>query len=198
MSTVLSWPISLSTPWNCRTIPPAVTAMLCRVPALARRPPPAAPRLHPLEEVLPPRTGLRLQAGLARALRAASASWPVRWRGQHSPDRQAAVVGPAHPSSWPGIRRCRDRGRPARRSSAAPASAVSVRRRRSPLPRRRRRPRPRRPGRLAPGSGLACRMALLSSSLTTSTASPTAPSKMPAAVRSAASRCRATATLAGA
>jgi hypothetical protein len=49
-----------------------------------------------------------------------------------------------------------------------------------------------------PGSGLACRMALLSNSLTTSTASPTTPSKIPAAVSSAASRWRATATLAGA
>jgi len=51
---------------------------------------------------------------------------------------------------------------------------------------------------LSPGSGRACRMALLSSSLTTRTASPTAASKMPAAVRSAASRRRTTPTLAGA
>jgi hypothetical protein len=51
---------------------------------------------------------------------------------------------------------------------------------------------------LEPGRGRACRMALLSSSLTTRTASPTAPSNTPAAVRSAASRRRATATLAGA
>ena len=50
----------------------------------------------------------------------------------------------------------------------------------------------------APGSGLACRIALLSNSLTTRTASPTAASKIPAALRSAASRWRATATLAGA
>lgn len=51
---------------------------------------------------------------------------------------------------------------------------------------------------LAPGRGLACRIALLSSSLTTRTASPTTPSNTPAAVSSAASRRRATATLAGA
>jgi hypothetical protein len=51
---------------------------------------------------------------------------------------------------------------------------------------------------LEPGRGLACRMALLSSSLTTRTASPTTPSNTPAAVSSAASRRRATATLAGA
>jgi hypothetical protein len=50
----------------------------------------------------------------------------------------------------------------------------------------------------APGSGLACLMALLRSSLTTRTASPTAASKIPAALRSAATRWRATATLAGA
>src|SRR5215470_7071337 len=50
----------------------------------------------------------------------------------------------------------------------------------------------------APGSGLACLMALLRSSLTTSTASPTAVLKIPAALRSAATRWRATATLAGA
>jgi len=49
-----------------------------------------------------------------------------------------------------------------------------------------------------PGRGLACRMALLSSSLTTRTASPTTPSNTPAAVSSAATRRRATATLAGA
>ena len=52
--------------------------------------------------------------------------------------------------------------------------------------------------RFEPGNGLACRMALLSNSLTTSTASPTTPSKIPAAVSSAASRWRPTATLAGA
>lgn len=51
---------------------------------------------------------------------------------------------------------------------------------------------------LAPGSGCACRMALLSSSLTTSAASATAASKMPAARSSEVSFRRATATLAGA
>ena len=52
--------------------------------------------------------------------------------------------------------------------------------------------------RFEPCSGLACRMALLSSSLTTRTVSQTTPSKIPAAVSSAVSRRRATATLAGA
>lgn len=52
--------------------------------------------------------------------------------------------------------------------------------------------------RFEPGSGLACRMALLSNSLTTSTASPTTPSNIPAAVSSAARSWRAIATLAGA
>ena len=49
-----------------------------------------------------------------------------------------------------------------------------------------------------PGSGHACSTALLSSSLTTSAASPMAASKTPAASRSAVICRRATATLAGA
>src|ERR1022692_2206678 len=51
---------------------------------------------------------------------------------------------------------------------------------------------------LSPGSGYACRMALLSSSLTTRAASPTAQSKIPASLSSADSALLATATLAGA